>query len=167
MPTSEHRANRIESVTCALVTVSDTRTRETDHSGGLMRQRLEAAGHRVLSYEVIPDEPARVGDRVIALCEDKACQAVLTTGGTGLARRDSTYEAVTSLFDKRLDGFGELFRMLSFEEVGSAAMLSRATAGVRQSTLIFSMPGSVGAVTLAMDKLILPEIGHLAWLIAE
>ena len=100
--------------------------------------------------------------RVTELCRRADCQAVLLTGGTGLAPRDTTYEAVSELLDKRLDGFGELFRMLSYEEIGSAAMLSRATAGVCEATMVFSMPGSTGAVRLAMDKLILPQLGHLA-----
>ncbi len=166
MVDNEHRAKRIDSVACAVVTVSDTRTERTDQSGSFIRERLESAGHRVVSYEIVPDDPERVRDRVRVLCENRACRAILLTGGTGLAPRDTTYEAVSSLFEKRLDGFGELFRMLSYEDIGSAAMLSRATAGLRNSTLIFSMPGSTGAVQLAMDKLILPQLGHLASLVA-
>ena len=104
---------------------------------------------------------------MLACCSDAACGAVLLNGGTGLAPRDTTYEAVTGLYDKRLDGFGELFRMLSFAEVGAAAMLSRASAGVCGSTLVFSMPGSPKAVCLAMDKLIVPQLGHLAWLVTH
>ncbi len=165
MGSVDHCHERIESVACAIITVSDTRTPETDTSGALIREGLESAGHRVLRCDVVPDDPARVGDRVMTLCKDGACQAVLLSGGTGLAPRDSTYEAVATLLDKRLDGFGELFRMLSFAEVGPAAMLSRAVGGVRGSTLIFSMPGSTAAVRLAMDKLILPQLGHLAWVV--
>ena len=130
-----------------------------------MRERLEAQGHRVCAYEIIPDEPTRVRDRVLALCDDVTIQAVLVTGGTGLAPRDTTFEAISGILDKQLAGFGELFRSLSFEQVGSAAMLSRATAGVCRSTLVFSMPGSTDAVSLALDRLILPELGHLAWLL--
>ena len=167
MPNPEHRTNKIESVVCAIVAVSDTRTPETDKSGPFIRQRLEAAGHRVISYEILPDEPAKVSDRVLALCGDPNCHTVLLTGGTGLAPRDTTYEAIQAILEKKLDGFGELFRMLSYEEIGSAAMLSRATAGVCRRTLIFATPGSTAAVRLAMDKLILPEIGHLAWLLAQ
>jgi len=152
-------------VTCAIVTVSDSRTAETDTSGALVRERLESAGHRVVAYDVLPDEPSHVRSRILSLCDQRSCHAVLLTGGTGLASRDTTYEALASILEKRLDGFGELFRMLSYEEIGAAAMLSRALAGVRGSTLLFSMPGSPGAVRLAMDKLILPQLGHLAWLV--
>ena len=167
MPEREHRAGCVDSVACAVLSVSDTRTAETDKSGALIRERLESAGHRIISHEIIPDDPSRVRDRVSTLCGERLCQAVLLTGGTGLAPRDTTYEAVTSLLDKRLDGFGELFRALSFQEIGSAAMLSRATAGVCGSTLVFSLPGSTGAVRLAMDRLIVPELGHLAWLLGH
>lgn len=162
-----HRAGKIDSVACAVVTVSDTRTRETDKSGALIHDRLESAGHRVVNYEIIRDEASGVRERVLALSGRENCQAVLLTGGTGLAPRDTTYEAIISILEKRLDGFGELFRMLSYEEVGSPAMLSRAVAGVCRSTVIFSMPGSTGAVRLALDKLILPELGHLAWLLTD
>lgn len=167
MTDQRHHAGSIDSVACAVVTVSDTRTPDTDTSGALVRERLESAGHRVVNYEIVPDEASGVRERVVALCGEENCQAILLTGGTGLAPRDTTYEAITSILEKRLDGFGELFRMLSYQEVGSAAMLSRAVAGVCRSTVIFSMPGSTGAVRLAMDKLILPELGHLAWLLDQ
>ena len=167
MADREHRQSRVESVACAIITVSDTRTIETDESGMLIRDRLESARHQVYSYEILPDEPSRLRVRVLALCGDHMCEAVLLTGGTGLASRDATYEVVTSVLEKRLDGFGELFRMLSYEEVGAAAMLSRAVAGVCRATLIFSMPGSPRAVRLAMDKLVLPGISHLAWVVAR
>ena len=167
MPDAEHLAQRVQSVACAILTVSDTRTLETDGSGALIRDRLASAGHPIISYQIIPDEPSQVRQRVLSLCSQETCQAVLLSGGTGLALRDTTYEAITSLLDKRLDGFGELFRMLSYEQVGAAAMLSRATAGVCRSTPVFSMPGSLGAVALAMDKLILPEIGHLTALLGH
>ncbi len=167
MAESKHRARRVESVVCAVVTVSDTRTVETDGSGALIHERLESAGHRICRYEILPDEPERVRDHVLALCDDSACQAVLVTGGTGLAPRDTTYEALSGILEKQLAGFGELFRSLSYQEIGSAAMLSRATAGVCRSTLIFSVPGSTGAVRLAVDRLILPELGHLAWLLVS
>jgi len=165
MSEPNHHGKRIESVACAVITVSDTRTSKTDKSGALIRERLASAGHRVVSYDILPDEPSQVRDRVVALCSDVSCQAVLLTGGTGLAPRDTTYEAITAVLEKQLDGFGELFRMLSYQEVGSPAMLSRAIAGVYNSTLVFSMPGSTAAVGLAMDKLIIPQIGHLTWLL--
>ncbi len=167
MPDAKHMAQRVHSVACAVLTVSDTRTCETDKSGALIRERLTSAGHRVHCYEIMPDEPTQVRDRVLSFCSEEACRAVLLTGGTGLAPRDTTYEAIISILDKRLDGFGELFRMLSYEQVGAAAMLSRATAGVCRSTLVFSMPGASSAVALAMDKLILPELGHLASLLGH
>jgi molybdenum cofactor biosynthesis protein B len=166
MPTPEHASKRATSVACAVVTVSDTRTKETDASGKVIIERLEGADHRIVRYEILPDDPARIHAHVESLC-GSACQVVLITGGTGLAPRDTTYEAIASLLEKRLDGFGELFRMLSFEEIGAAAMLSRAVAGVRGQTAIFSMPGSTGAVRLAMDRLILPVLGHIVSLLTS
>ncbi len=165
MPAEKHHEKAVACVPCAIITVSDTRTFSTDKGGALVRERLEAAGHKVIRYEILPDEPEQVRDQVLGLCDEPTCRAVLITGGTGLAARDTTYEAVVSLMEKRLDGFGELFRMLSYEQVGAAAMLSRAVAGVREKTLVFCMPGSPAAVRLALDKLILPELGHLAWLV--
>lgn len=167
MVAPEHQARRIAAVPCSILTVSDTRTAETDGSGALIRERLESAGHRVIAYAIVPDDPGEVRGRVLAHCDDLGCRAVLVTGGTGLAPRDTTYEALASLFEKRIEGFGELFRMLSYEDIGAAAMLSRAVAGVRGGTVIFSMPGSVAAVRLAMDKLIIPTLGHIAALLGE
>jgi len=160
--TQEHRAQAPESVTCAVITVSDTRTPETDRSGALIRERLTETGHRVVAYRIVPDEPDQVG----ALIDELAgtCDAIiLLNGGTGIARRDSTYDAVAVRLEKRLDGFGELFRMLSYAEIGAAAMLSRAVAGVYRDTLLFLTPGSSNAVALAMDKLIIPEIAHMVY----
>lgn len=167
MPTPQHQQDTVEGVRCAIVTVSDTRTPETDSAGALIKERLAQAGHTVCSHEILPDEPARVRAHVAGLCESRLVQAILLTGGTGLAARDTTYEAIAALLSKRLDGFGELFRMLSYHDVGPAAMLSRAVAGVCQRTAVFSMPGSRGAVALAMDKLIVPELGHIAALLGD
>ena len=164
MPAPQHKKNIIAPVYAAVLTVSDTRTPETDKGGQLIQQCLAAADHRVHTYEILKDEPDRISQRVRALASDTMCHAILLTGGTGLAARDTTYEAITALLDKRLDGFGELFRMLSYEQVGPAAMLSRAVAGLHQNTAIFAMPGAPKAVELAMDKLILPELSHIAWL---
>lgn len=164
MPAPQHHKQTILSVRCAVLTVSDTRTVDTDAGGRLIQARLVAAGHVVHAHEILKDEPAAIAARVRALASDTHCHAVLITGGTGLAPRDTTYEAVSGLLDKRLDGFGELFRVLSYEQVGPAAMLSRAVAGLCQRTIVFAMPGSPKAVELAMDKLILPELGHLVWL---
>lgn len=166
MPGPEHLTGQSDRVACAVITVSDTRTPESDKSGSLIRERLETAGHTVVSHEIIPDEPILVRDRVIALRDEGKTQAIILTGGTGLAARDSTIEAVSTLLEKSIDGFGELFRMLSYAEIGPAAMLSRAEGGVCGKTLVFSMPGSTGAVRLAMDKLILPELGHMASLVS-
>jgi molybdenum cofactor biosynthesis protein B len=148
-----------------VVTVSDTRTSETDVSGARIRTALEGAGHRVVSYAILPDEPARIREHVEHALADPAVQAVIVNGGTGIAPRDTTYEALTPLLEKRLEGFGELFRMLSWEQVGSAAMLSRAAAGVARGKILASLPGSPAAVALAMDRLLVPELGHIARLL--
>jgi molybdopterin adenylyltransferase len=163
MPGSHH-AGSARAVACAIVTVSDTRTPETDTSGARIRELLEAAGHRVVAYAVLPDEPALIRARVEAHLADPAVGAVLTSGGTGLAPRDTTYEAVAGLLDKRLDGFGELFRMLSYAEIGAPAMLSRAVAGVAQGKVVAVLPGSTAAVELAMSKLLVPTLGHMVGL---
>lgn len=164
MSHEKHRqAARSEHVRCAVVTVSDTRTEEDDRSGQLVRDRLERVGHEVVRYEIIPDDPGRIGALLDAMAEEERVDAILLNGGTGISARDGTYEAVSGKLDKELRGFGELFRVLSYEEIGSAAMLSRATAGVYRHRLVFSMPGSTGAVELAMDELILPEVEHLIW----
>jgi molybdenum cofactor biosynthesis protein B len=164
MPAPVHCGKQIDVVRCAVLTVSDTRTPENDRGGRAIIERLEAAGHAIHAYEILKDDPDAIGEQVGALRDDAACQAILLTGGTGLAARDTTYEAVSRLLDKRLDGFGELFRMLSFEQVGAAAMLSRAVAGLCGRTALFAMPGSPKAVELAMDRLVLPELGHIVWL---
>jgi len=147
------------------VTVSDTRTAESDASGARIRTALEGAGHRVVSYAILPDEPARIRRHVEDALADQAVRAVIVNGGTGIAPRDTTYEALVSLFEKRLEGFGELFRMLSWEQVGAAAMLSRAAAGVARGKILVSLPGSPDAVGLAMDRLLVPELGHMAHLL--
>lgn len=167
MQSDAHRARRLDHINACVLTVSDTRTPLTDKSGPLIRRLLETSGHQVISYNIIPDEPQLVRERILACCQLAEVHVVLLTGGTGITARDSTYEAVDSLLEKRLDGFGELFRSLSYQEIGAAAMLSRATAGVCHATTIFSMPGSEHAVRLAMDQLILPELGHLIALIRK
>ena len=155
----DHKATAPSSVRCFVLTISDTRTAETDASGDAIAQALTSAGHDVAGRRIVRDEPATV--REIVRAESRNVPVIVTTGGTGITARDSTYEAISALLDKRLDGFGELFRMLSYEQVGSAAMLSRACAGSIGTTAIFALPGSEQAVRLAMDKLILPEIGHV------
>jgi molybdopterin adenylyltransferase len=150
------------SVCLALLTVSDTRTLETDESGRLARRLLASAGHRVFDHRILPDEPERVRAQVVEWLAADGCDGVLVNGGTGISPRDRTYEAVAGLLDKRLDGFGELFRMLSYGEIGSSAMLSRAVGGVASGRLLFSVPGSPPAVNLALETLLLPELAHLA-----
>ena len=157
----EHKAQAPASVGCYVLTVSDTRTPETDKSGRAIRELLEGAGHTITGTTIVLDEPDAVTKLVEHAIADRATQVVITTGGTGITSRDGTFEAIDRLLDKRLDGFGELFRMLSFEEIGAAAMLSRATAGTASGTAIFALPGSENAVRLAMTRLILPELGHV------
>jgi molybdenum cofactor biosynthesis protein B len=158
---AEHRAHAPASVGCFVLTISDTKTAETDTSGQLIRERLAAAGHRVAGSAIERDEPADVQRVVREACGDPGVQVVILTGGTGITSRDATFEAVEALLDKRLPGFGELFRMLSWEEIGAAAMLSRAQMGVRDRRIVVSLPGSPNACRLALDKLLLPELGHL------
>jgi len=157
----EHKAHAPRSVSCFVLTISDTKTPETDASGRVIRELLEKAGHAVRGWAIVKDEPAQVQAVIRERCADPGVQAIILTGGTGIASRDSTFEAVEALLDKRLPGFGELFRFLSYQEVGPAAMLSRAQAGVCQGRIVFSLPGSPNACRLAMEKLIIPELGHL------
>jgi molybdopterin adenylyltransferase len=159
-----HHQGGTQPVACAIVTVSDTRTVDTDTSGARIRELLSAAGHHVVAYSILPDEPFIVRPRLVELIAESV-EAVIVNGGTGLAPRDSTYEAVVGLLDKRLDGFGELFRFLSYGEIGAAAMLSRAVAGVAARTVIVSLPGSTRAVELALEKLVLPVLGHMRQLV--
>ncbi|WP_066376723.1 MULTISPECIES: molybdenum cofactor biosynthesis protein B [unclassified Anabaena] len=148
-------------VTCAVVTVSDTRTPETDKSGKIIQQLLAAANHTVADYAIIQDEPAQIQQQIKLLCQKANLDVVIFNGGTGIAPRDTTYDAIEKLLEKTLPGFGELFRFLSYQEIGSRAIASRAVAGVYQQKLIFSLPGSSNAVRLGMEKLILPELTHL------
>jgi molybdenum cofactor biosynthesis protein B len=157
----EHKATAPKTVGCFVLTVSDTKTPETDTSGTLIRELLTAAGHRVVDSQIVRDEPVQVARIVRDVCARADVQAVVLTGGTGITSRDSTFEAVEALLDKRLPGFGELFRMLSFQEVGAAAMLSRAQMGLHARRIVVSLPGSPNACRLALEKLLIPELGHL------
>jgi len=148
-------------VGCAVITVSDSRTQDTDLSGQLTQQLLLDAGHTVSAYHLIPDDPAQIRSLLERLTQHPQVEALLINGGTGIAPRDATYDAIAGLLEKTLPGFGELFRWLSFQEIGSRAIASRAVAGVFRATLVFSMPGSSHAVRLAMEQLILPELRHL------
>jgi molybdopterin adenylyltransferase len=157
MTTVLHRKDAPKSVRCFVLTISDTRTPATDTSGNAIVSALESAGHVIDGRNIVKDDAAAVQQAVKAA----SAEVVITTGGTGITSRDDTYEALSAMFDKTLDGFGELFRMLSYEQIGSAAMMSRACAGVMGRTAVFSLPGSEHAVRLAMEKLILPEMGHI------
>jgi len=162
MSVNEHKKEALCVIRCKVVTVSDTRTEETDKSGQLMMQLLQEAGHEIVDYEIVKDEKEHIRAAVLRGCEQAEIDVVLTNGGTGIAKRDVTIETVKEIIEKEIVGFGELFRMISYtEDIGSAAMLSRAIAGVANSTAIFSTPGSTGAVRLAMTKLILPELRHV------
>jgi molybdopterin adenylyltransferase len=165
MSAEEHKemaAESQKSVSIAIVTVSDTRTEETDKSGQTIRHLTEAAGHRIVNYRIVKDEPDQVEEALHDFSAGSA-QMIIFNGGTGISARDRTYDVIVRHLEKELPGFGELFRMLSYAEIGSAAMMSRATAGTYQGRVIVSIPGSTNAVKLAMQKLILPEIQHLAW----
>jgi len=148
-------------VNCAVITVSDTRLPETDRSGQLIKQLLLDAEHGVGAYTIVKDEPAQIQAQMEVLGKRSDLDAVIFNGGTGIAPRDTTYDAIEGLLEKTLPGFGELFRSLSYQEIGSRAIASRAIAGVFQSKLVFSLPGSTNAVELAMQRLILPELAHL------
>ena len=157
----DHKAAAPPKVSCIVLTVSDTRTPDTDASGQLIQRLLREHQHKVVAYKLVKDEPSQIREAIQDI--PAGGQVVILNGGTGLSKRDSTYEAVTGMLEKQIEGFGELFRALSYQEIGSAAMLSRATAGVYQGKVIFSLPGSEAAVYLAMEKLILPELGHLVY----
>ena len=157
----QHREEAPSSLGVAVITVSDTRTMDTDKSGPMIESYLEGGGHRSLGRFIVPDDPDLIRAAVLTALENSICDVVILTGGTGLSPRDRTPEAVETICDRVLSGYGELFRMLSWEEIGAAAMLSRALAGVRGDRLIVATPGSTGAVRLAMEKLLLPEMGHI------
>jgi molybdopterin adenylyltransferase len=157
----DHKATSPAAVTCFVLTISDTRKEGTDTSGRAIADALQANGHHVTERKIVRDEPDSIRTTIMSALADRAVQVIITTGGTGITSRDSTYEVVTGLLDKRLDGFGELFRVLSYQEIGAAAMMSRACGGTSKGKIILSLPGSENAVRLAMTKLVLPELGHL------
>lgn len=162
MSKEEHKKQAPKQVRCKVITISDTRTIETDKSGQLIITLLKEHGHIVNEYEIVRDEQELIRHSIVKGCENAEIDVVLCNGGTGVAKRDVTIETIQELIQKEIPGFGELFRMLSYtEDIGSAAILSRAIAGVALDTAIFSTPGSSGAVKLAMTKLILPELGHV------
>jgi molybdopterin adenylyltransferase len=163
----EHKAAAPSQVRCFVLTVSDTRTAATDTSGRAIAELLTAAGHTVTGSSIVKDEPTEVLRVVSEQLGASDTQVIIATGGTGLTSRDSTYEAIATLIDKRLDGFGELFRMLSYQDIGPAAMLSRAVAGTARGKFIAALPGSEGAVRLAMTKLLIPELPHVVQQLAK
>jgi molybdenum cofactor biosynthesis protein B len=157
----EHKSHAPASVSCFVLTVSDTRTEANDTGGQAIRDLLEMSGHRISGQAIVRDDPDAVTSTVDGWLRDAHTQVIITTGGTGITSRDGTFEAIDKLLEKRLPGFGELFRMLSYHQIGPAAMMSRATAGRARGKAIFVLPGSPDAVRLAMTKLILPELGHV------
>jgi molybdopterin adenylyltransferase len=161
MNSQPHPEAQPSSIVCAIITISDSRTIATDSSGQTIQELLLAAGHRIGHYQILPDEPAQIQSLLQTLADRTELQAVIFNGGTGIAPRDTTYEALTGLLEKTLPGFGEIFRWLSYPEIGSRAIASRAIAGTYGRLLIFSLPGSRGAVTLGTSQLILPELRHL------
>ncbi len=161
MAEKSHSEKNLKSVACFVITVSDTRDETTDRSGAAIKRLLEEGGHTVAGYEIVKDEPEDIGVLIARALTAPAVDVVLLNGGTGIAPRDGTYEIVSRLLDKRMDGFGELFRSLSYQDIGAAAMLSRAVAGTAGSRVLVSMPGSRGAVETAMTRLLLPQLGHM------
>ncbi|MBW2236564.1 MAG: molybdenum cofactor biosynthesis protein [Deltaproteobacteria bacterium] len=158
----QHRQSARAAVPTLVVTVSDTRTLETDSGGALAAELLAGAGHPLVRREIVKDEPAAIADVVRRGLAEDGVGALLLTGGTGVAPRDVTPDAVEPLLERVIPGFGEIFRALSYEEIGSAALLSRALAGIAAGRVVFVLPGSRGAVRLGLEKLVLPELGHLA-----
>ena len=161
MAEKSHHEGTLKTVACFVVTVSDTRDETTDRSGAVIKRLLEEGGHTVAGYEIVKDEPEDIRALIARALAAPGVDVVVLNGGTGIAPRDGTYEVVSGVLDKRIDGFGELFRVLSYEDIGAAAMLSRAIAGTAGSRVVVSMPGSSGAVELAMKRLLLPQLGHM------
>ena len=157
----DHKEHAEKSVRCFIVTVSDTRTPENDESGSMIRSMLEQSGHHVLGLRIVKDDPVEIQAALLSVPQET--EAVIFNGGTGISRRDCTYDVLGARLEKTLPGFGELFRMLSYQEIGSAAIMSRATAGVIGCRVVISIPGSANAVRLAMEKIILPELAHMVW----
>ena len=161
MSVAEHKEKAKKSLGCFVVTVSDTRDETTDKSGRLIKTLLTEQSHRLVDYQIVKDEPGQIQGLLQETLVKDDLDVIILNGGTGIAPRDGTYEVVNGLLEKRLDGFGEIFRFLSFQDIGSAAIMSRAVAGVAKGKVIISLPGSTGAVDLAMRKLVLPELGHM------
>ncbi len=157
----EHKEKSPRSVNCAVVIISDTRTEQDDESGRLLKQRLSENGHRVMSYALLKNDAAALKKKLSELLGQEELQVIITSGGTGVSRRDITIETVSPILEKKLDGFGELFRFLSYQEIGTASIMSRAIAGVAGGKVVICLPGSLGAVKMVTEKIIIPEIGHM------
>ncbi len=165
MAVPEHHKKARQQVVCAVLTISDTRTEETDGSGRRIKDLLAEKGHQIRFYQILKDEPRDIEGVLRRLLEDPHIEVIITNGGTGIAPRDTTFEVIRGLLDKEIEGFGELFRVLSYQDIGPAAMLSRAVAGVARGKVVISLPGSTAAVELGMARLILPELGHMVFLL--
>ena len=163
MSVHEHRQSAPDLVRVAILTISDTRTPETDTGGDTVDELLRGAGHEIAQRDIVRDEAQSIRTKIVDLLARSDVDAVITTGGTGISARDTTYEVVDDMLEKRLDGFGEIFRMLSYEEIGAAAVLSRCVAGVVGTKFIASLPGSRNAVRLAAEKLLVPELAHVVF----
>lgn len=163
----EHKKQALKSVKVAVITVSDTRTKENDESGKYLMKSLEEKGHDIVSYCIIKDEKELIKDEIEKLVNNNEAQVIITNGGTGISRRDVTIDVAENLLDKKLDGFGEIFRYLSYKEIGSPAVMSRAVAGTVKNKILICLPGSLDAVKLAIEKLIVPEIGHMLWEVSK
>ena len=159
----EQAASDVDDLGFAVITLSDTRNEQTDKSGQFICESIRTAGHRVARYAIVKDDIELIRNELAGVLDDPDVAIVVTNGGTGISLRDSAFETITSALEKRLDGFGELFRMLSFEEIGAAAMLSRAVGGIARGKVVFSIPGSTKACRLGMEKLILPQVAHLTF----
>jgi len=157
----EHKHQAPQSVSCAVLTISDSRTEQDDESGRLIRQKLSENGHQVMFYSILKNDAESIRNRIHELLGQEELQVIITSGGTGASHRDVTVDTIYPILEKKLDGFGELFRFLTYQEIGTGSIMSRAIAGVTQGKVILCLPGSLGAATLAMDKIILPEVGHL------
>ena len=157
----DHKEQSPKTVTCAILIISDSRTEATDESGRFLKERLAGAGHSVLSYALLKNDPDAIKKTVQNWVARPELQVIIASGGTGASHRDVTVETISPMLDKKLDGFGELFRFLTYQDIGATSVMSRAMAGVINGKILISLPGSLGAVTLAMEKIILPEIGHM------
>ena len=161
MSYQEHKQKAPQSVSCAVLTISDRRTEQDDESGRLINQKLTQNGHRVLAYSILKNEAEAIRKKIDELLRQEELQVIIASGGTGVSHRDVTVETISPILEKKLDGFGELFRFLAYQEIGTGSIMSRAMAGVVGGKVILCLPGSLGAANLAMDQIILPEIGHL------